>query len=100
MMTKESKVAVKFRDVAGCDEAKIEIMEFVNFLKNPNQYKSLGAKIPKVCRSSCDGIRRNGVCVCLLSSVLLNVLTNIYVFVCFVSATPLSQLPMYPPPLL
>uniref|UniRef100_A0A914BX19 AAA+ ATPase domain-containing protein n=1 Tax=Acrobeloides nanus TaxID=290746 RepID=A0A914BX19_9BILA len=38
---------VKFGDVAGCEEAKIEIMEFVNFLKNPEQYKNLGAKIPK-----------------------------------------------------
>lgn len=35
------------RDVAGCQEAKIEIMEFVNFLKNPQQYIDLGAKIPK-----------------------------------------------------
>ena len=35
------------RDVAGCEEAKIEIMEFVNFLKNPQQYVELGAKIPK-----------------------------------------------------
>ena len=35
------------RDVAGCEEAKVEIMEFVNFLKNPNQYIALGAKIPK-----------------------------------------------------
>lgn len=38
---------LKFRDVAGCEEAKIEIMEFVNFLKNPQQYIELGAKIPK-----------------------------------------------------
>ncbi len=37
-----------FRDVAGCEEAKIEIMEFVNFLKNPDKYQELGAKIPKV----------------------------------------------------
>lgn len=37
----------KIRDVAGCEEAKLEIMEFVNFLKNPNQYINLGAKIPK-----------------------------------------------------
>ena len=37
------------RDVAGCEEAKIEIMEFVNFLKNPQQYTELGARIPKVC---------------------------------------------------
>jgi AFG3 family protein len=36
-----------FRDVAGCEEAKLEIMEFVNFLKNPQQYQELGAKIPK-----------------------------------------------------
>jgi len=33
--------------VAGCEEAKVEIMEFVNFLKNPRQYQDLGAKIPK-----------------------------------------------------
>ncbi|KAL3283766.1 hypothetical protein HHI36_017936 [Cryptolaemus montrouzieri] len=42
-----SEVGVKFKDVAGCEEAKIEIMEFVNFLKNPQQYIDLGAKIPK-----------------------------------------------------
>jgi len=40
-------VNVKFADVAGMDEAKEEIMEFVNFLKNPKMYKDLGAKIPK-----------------------------------------------------
>lgn len=40
-------IKVSFKDVAGCEEAKIEIMEFVNFLKNPQQYKDLGAKIPK-----------------------------------------------------
>lgn len=40
-------IGVKFQDVAGCEEAKIEIMEFVNFLKNPQQYLDLGAKIPK-----------------------------------------------------
>uniref|UniRef100_A0A7E4VWQ8 AAA domain-containing protein n=1 Tax=Panagrellus redivivus TaxID=6233 RepID=A0A7E4VWQ8_PANRE len=40
-------IKVAFKDVAGCEEAKVEIMEFVNFLKNPEQYKALGAKIPK-----------------------------------------------------
>merc|ERR1719356_540549 len=42
-----SEIKVAFKDVAGCEEAKIEIMEFVNFLKNPQQYLDLGAKIPK-----------------------------------------------------
>merc|ERR1719216_806311 len=43
----EKDIGVKFGDVAGCEEAKVEIMEFVNFLKNPQQYLDLGAKIPK-----------------------------------------------------
>jgi len=42
-----AEINVAFKDVAGCEEAKIEIMEFVNFLKNPQQYTDLGAKIPK-----------------------------------------------------
>ncbi|KAF3784738.1 ATP-dependent zinc metalloprotease [Nymphaea thermarum] len=44
---KNSKNKIFFKDVAGCDEAKQEIMEFVHFLKNPKKYEQLGAKIPK-----------------------------------------------------
>ncbi|KAG2229805.1 hypothetical protein INT48_005467 [Thamnidium elegans] len=47
MFNQENQVSVKFKDVAGADEAKLEIMEFVNFLKNPQIYEKLGATIPK-----------------------------------------------------
>ncbi|KKA26172.1 hypothetical protein TD95_005232 [Thielaviopsis punctulata] len=43
----ETAVKVKFADVAGMDEAKVEIMEFVQFLKKPEKFVRLGAKIPR-----------------------------------------------------
>lgn len=47
MSDKNSKERVTFKDVAGLEEAKVEIMEIVDFLKNANKYKELGAKIPR-----------------------------------------------------
>jgi cell division protease FtsH len=44
---KGTKSSVTFEDVAGLKEAKIEVMEVVDFLKNPETYTKLGAKIPK-----------------------------------------------------
>ncbi len=41
------KVTTTFKDVAGLDEAKVEVMEIVDFLKNPKKYTALGGKIPK-----------------------------------------------------
>jgi len=43
----ESKVKITFEDAAGLDEAKEEIMEIVEFLKNPGKFTKLGGKIPK-----------------------------------------------------
>ena len=43
----DKETGVTFGDVAGCDEAKYELQEVVDFLKNPDRYKALGANIPK-----------------------------------------------------
>jgi ATP-dependent metalloprotease FtsH len=47
LFDKDTMVNVTFNDVAGLDEAKVEIKEIVDFLKQPKKYTDLGAKIPK-----------------------------------------------------
>jgi AFG3 family protein len=47
LFDKESQVNITFNDVAGLEEAKTEVMEIVDFLKNPKKYTNLGGKIPK-----------------------------------------------------
>lgn len=47
LFDRNTKVNVTFKDVAGLDEAKVEVMEVVDFLKNPKKYTVLGGKIPK-----------------------------------------------------
>lgn len=47
LFDKNTKVTVTFEDVAGLDEAKEEVVEVVDFLKNPKKYTALGGKIPK-----------------------------------------------------
>ncbi len=44
---KDSKDRITFKDVAGHEEAKVEIMEIVDFLRKPEKYRELGGKIPK-----------------------------------------------------
>ncbi len=48
-LLQENKNKVTFVDVAGIDEAKQELMEIVDFLKDPRKYADLGARIPKGC---------------------------------------------------
>jgi AFG3 family protein len=47
LFDKDASVSINFNDVAGLEEAKVEVMEIVEFLKTPEKYKDLGGKIPK-----------------------------------------------------
>jgi cell division protease FtsH len=47
LFDKDHKHKITFKDVAGLEEAKVEVMEIVDFLKNPKKYTELGGKIPK-----------------------------------------------------
>ncbi len=47
LFDKDEKINITFDDVAGLDEAKVEVQEIVSFLKNPQKYAQLGGKIPK-----------------------------------------------------
>lgn len=47
LFDKDNDTKVTFKDVAGLEEAKVEVMEVVDFLKNPKKYSNLGGKIPK-----------------------------------------------------
>jgi len=47
LFDKDEKINITFDDVAGLDEAKVEVQEIVSFLKNPQKYTLLGGKIPK-----------------------------------------------------
>ena len=47
LFDKSSSVTINFKDVAGLEEAKVEIKEIVDFLKSPEKYTKLGGKIPK-----------------------------------------------------
>ncbi|MDD1611881.1 MAG: ATP-dependent zinc metalloprotease FtsH [Methylococcaceae bacterium] len=46
-MLEEDQIKVTFADVAGCDEAKEEVVEMVDFLRDPAKYQRLGGKIPR-----------------------------------------------------
>lgn len=46
-MLEEDKLSIKFADVAGCEEAKADVEELVDFLKDPQKFQQLGGKIPR-----------------------------------------------------
>ena len=48
-LLQEDKKKVMFKDVAGCDEAKEEVKEIVDFLKNPQKFQEIGGRVPKGC---------------------------------------------------
>ena len=48
-LLQEDKKRVTFKDVAGCDEAKEEVQEIIDFLKNPKRFEEIGGRIPKGC---------------------------------------------------
>lgn len=46
-LMEEDQVKIRFKDVAGCEEAKQDVVEMVDFLKDPGKYEALGGKIPR-----------------------------------------------------
>ena len=60
---KDTTVKIDFKDVAGLEEAKMEIKEIVDFLKKPKKYTDLGGKIPKgALAGRSSGNRKNPAC--------------------------------------
>ena len=46
-LMEEDQVKIRFKDVAGCEEAKQDVVEMVDFLRDPSKYEALGGKIPR-----------------------------------------------------
>ena len=73
----EKQGRVTFEDVAGVDEAKDELEEIIEFLKNPQKFQKLGGKIPKIIRIK--DITQDTAGLFILNSVI-----NIYLFIGFI----------------